>query len=57
MRSAGLAQLSLPGAHGLVSVQELLDCGVCAEVERVRLSARYRSMKVRAGQGGRRSSA
>nr|KAF6419176.1 DNA polymerase mu [Rousettus aegyptiacus] len=26
-------------------LQELLDCGVCAEVERVRLSARYRSMK------------
>ena len=30
--------------------QELLDRGVCEEVERVRLSERYQSMKVRTGR-------
>lgn len=40
------------GEHSCRVVQELLDRGECVEVERVRLSARYRSMKVRAGQGG-----
>nr|KAF6419173.1 DNA polymerase mu [Rousettus aegyptiacus] len=37
------------GEHSCRVVQELLDCGVCAEVERVRLSARYRSMKLFTG--------
>lgn len=30
--------------------QELLEHGVCEEVERVRLSERYQTMKVRAGR-------
>ncbi|XP_039702979.1 DNA-directed DNA/RNA polymerase mu isoform X5 [Pteropus medius] len=37
------------GEHSCRVVQELLDRGECVEVERVRLSARYRSMKLFTG--------